>query len=222
MTIQHHPNHIDPELQLSWLRARSLARGLPLPVAEHGGWRVDTGLPEEAVRYVYTGPVPRIRDLAAAISAPHMAIKMCGAPEELQALVPSHWQVQPRGYLMTHTGVLAPPPALPAGYRLELGTAGTAGAATQVYIFADDGTLAASGYALEHDGVFIVDRIVTALAHQRRGLGAALMGVLASTQQAPTSRRVLEATEDGLALYVTLGWRVLAPYSTALTVPIPA
>ena len=34
--------HPDPTLVRGWLAARSLARGLPAPVADHGGWRVDT------------------------------------------------------------------------------------------------------------------------------------------------------------------------------------
>jgi hypothetical protein len=42
------------------------------------------------------------------------------------------------------------------------------------------------------------------------------MSALGATQQSPTARRVLVATEDGRALYSTLGWTVLSPYSTVV------
>ncbi|HLY07000.1 MAG TPA: hypothetical protein VKR31_14740, partial [Rhizomicrobium sp.] len=41
---------VDPFLLESWLRARSLSRGLPQPVADSGGLRVDSGLPNETRR----------------------------------------------------------------------------------------------------------------------------------------------------------------------------
>jgi GNAT superfamily N-acetyltransferase len=88
------------------------------------------------------------------------------------------------------------------------------GAATCARILFEDGAVAASGYAIEHGGVFIFDTIVTAAPHRRKGLGKALMAALGATQQSATARRVLVATEDGRALYLALGWTVLSPYAT--------
>lgn len=203
--------HVEPELLAGWLGARSMARGLPQPVPDHGGLRVDTGLPTEHRRYVFAGPAPAIRALALSIDTPHTYIKICGTGAQLRALVPSNWQLQPGAYLMTHAGARHATPPLPDGYRIALSTEQ---AATVARIVAADGTLAASGYAAEFGGVLIFDRIATEAAHRRRGLGSIVMAALAGTQQAQGARRVLVATEQGRALYSSLGWTVVSPYST--------
>ncbi|WP_225881891.1 GNAT family N-acetyltransferase [Streptomyces aureocirculatus] len=54
----------------------------------------------------------------------------------------------------------------------------------------------------------VVDRVVTHEPHRRRGLGGFVMGAL--TDEAlnrGATLGVLGATEDGRALYETLGWR---------------
>ena len=56
---------VDAALLWDWLAGRSLARGLPMPVPDHGGMRVDTAAPDEVCRYVFAGPAPAIRTLAA-------------------------------------------------------------------------------------------------------------------------------------------------------------
>lgn len=194
-----------------WLTARSVARGLPLPVADHGGMRVDTALPHETRRYVFAWPSPGVPALGLSISSPHIPIKVCCAGEQLLALMPPGWQLQPASYLMSHDGTRDAVSITPAGYRLEVVTGHPANVAR---FWADDGSLAASGYAVEHDGYFIFDRIVVDDAHQRRGLGRALMAALGATQASRLARRVLVATVAGRALYSTLGWIVSSPYST--------
>lgn len=201
------------ELLAGWLGARSIARGLPLPVSDKGALRVDTGSADEVKRYVFAGPSPEIRELALSITAPNVFIKMCGHGDQLLDLLPPGWQLQPVGYLMAHGGSRDALPALPAGYRLELATEDFTSVAR---IFAADGDLAASGYAAEYGGVFIFDRIITGDAHQRRGLGRAVMAALGSTQRSDVARRLLVATEAGRALYSTLGWTVLSPFSTVV------
>ena len=107
-------------------------------------------------------------------------------------------------------------PAPWRGYRIECVQDGPLIAAR---IVANDGAIAASGHAVEHDGVFILDRILTDPAHRRRGLGRLLVTALVSRQRSSHARRVLVATDAGCALYLTSGWRVLAPCSTIV---IPA
>ncbi|WP_430984552.1 hypothetical protein, partial [Escherichia coli] len=51
---------VDRELIAGWLHARSVARALPTPVADHGGWRVDTRSEQEWCRYVFADPAPAI------------------------------------------------------------------------------------------------------------------------------------------------------------------
>ncbi|ATD62287.1 hypothetical protein CNX70_20680 [Janthinobacterium svalbardensis] len=112
---------------------------------------------------------------------------------------------------MIHDGSLQAP-AVPAGYRLDVATSQ---AITTARIFTGDGTVAASGHAVEHAGVFVFDRIVTEAAHRRRGLGRALIAALAARQRSGSARPVLVATEDGLKLYASLGWHIQSAYSTA-------
>ncbi|QJD92805.1 GNAT family N-acetyltransferase [Duganella dendranthematis] len=209
-------SNVDPQLLASWLAARSIARGLPAPVPDRGGLRVDTGQPDELRRYVFASAHPGITELAREIHQPGVLIKMCGRPSLLQAHVTPRWELHPDAYLMTKDAGRNPVPSLPSGFWMQVSTEGSI---TTARIFAEDDTLAASGYAVEHEGVFAFDRIATEAQHQRQGLGAALMAALGTAQQSQAAQRVLVATEQGRALYATLGWRVLSPYST---VSLPA
>jgi GNAT superfamily N-acetyltransferase len=208
---------VEKSLLWDWLAGHSLARGSPLPVPEHGGMRVDTASPKECRRYVFAGPEPGIKELAASIQTPRTFIKMCGPGERLLAMAPAGWSLQPRGYLMTHRAVSRPPAPLPPGYRLEVSTQGASFAAT---IFAKDETIAASGYAAEYGRAFVFDRISTHPEHRRRGLGKALMSALGAMQTSARTTQVLVATEEGRALYSSIGWAVVSIYST-IVIPDP-
>lgn len=211
MSEKNTPCDVDSDLLAGWLSARSIARGLPMPVPDSGGLRVDTGSVSEVRRHVFSGPLPAIRGLALSITTPGVFIKMFGPAERLLELVPPGWRLQPGAHVMTHDGRADARPVLPAGYRLELATEGFTTAAR---ILTDDGALAASGYAAEYGGTFIFDRIHIEEAHRRLGLGTAMMGALGSAQRSGTARRILVATDPGRALYSTLGWTVVSPYST--------
>ncbi|GGA48571.1 hypothetical protein GCM10011395_18640 [Sphingomonas psychrolutea] len=202
---------VDPGLLRGWLAARSVARGLPAPMATHGGWRVDTRSDAEWCRYVFAAPDNRIADLAATIGRPDVLLKLCAADAVLAALLPAGWQLDPCSWFMTAPEISVRT-ALPTGYTATIQT--TEGA-HQIAITAPDGSLAASGYAAEINGVFCYDRIVTSADHRRRGLGTAVMALLGAQRALDTSRHALVATDQGRALYETLGWRMLAPYATA-------
>ncbi|MYM81914.1 N-acetyltransferase [Duganella sp. FT50W] len=210
-------DNVSPQLLASWLSARSLARGLPAPVPDRGGLRVDTGLPAERRRHVFAGPDQGISALARDINEPHVFIKMCGPREQLLSRVTPRWHLHPTAYLMTKPAGINPVPSLPPGYWLKLTTdAGVISAR----IFTENDIPVASGCAVEHEGVFIFDRITVDVMHRQQGLGAALMAALGTAQRSQAAQRVLVATEMGRALYSTLGWHVLSPYSTvALTPP---
>lgn len=206
---------VDPRLVEAWLTARSLSRGLPLPVCDHGGLRVNSSTADERVRHVFAHACDGLRRLGETIIEPAVAIKLCGTADTLRALLPPRWIVQPASWMMT-AGPIAPAFAAPPGYRLLVERNG---AAHRVRAMAVDGTVVAGGQAVEHGGVFVYDQIVTAAVHRRRGLGRAIMSALAATRVNPASRELLVATPDGAALYTSLGWTVVSPYSTAL---IPA
>jgi GNAT superfamily N-acetyltransferase len=68
----------------------------------------------------------------------------------------------------------------------------------------------------------VFDRIETAVAHRRRGLGRAVMGALdALARERGVGERLLVATDAGRRLYLQLGWTDLAPYSTAVLAARP-
>jgi GNAT superfamily N-acetyltransferase len=201
----------DPALVAAWLAARSISRGLPLPVEDHGGLRVDTRSETESCRYVFARPLRGIVELGRSIDDPLVVLKLCASPEVMRCMLSRRWAVEQTASLMACDRAMPLRP-MPAGYRLELHSAQRV---IRCSIWAPDETIAASGYAVEHGGVFVFDRIITEGAHGRRGLGTALMTALADARRDSSSRFVLVATPDGRGLYESLGWHVESPYSTA-------
>lgn len=195
----------------AWLSARSIARGLPLPVPEYGGFRVDTKSDVEVARWVFAKVGFGLEKLARSISEPRYLLKLCGPADELHAALPPGWGLHAPSYFMRATGKL-PERRLTEGYRIE---AKHVGVVVEARIFSATGALAASGYAVETQDVFIYDRIVTEPEHRRKGLGHVLMLTLHAARQQSSSPELLVATEDGQALYSTLGWETISPYSTA-------
>jgi len=201
---------VDPLILEAWLSARSIARGLPLPVPDYGGFRVDTGSDAEVARWVFSKIGAGFKELAHSISEPHYLLKLCGAADKLRAALPKRWQLHAPSYFMQGTG-MPTGQRLPDGYRVEVKQLGMV---LEARIFSDAGALAATGYAAEARGVFVYDRIVTEPEHRRKGLGRALMLTLHAARQQP-GPELLVATEDGRNLYSTLGWETISPYSTA-------
>jgi hypothetical protein len=195
----------------AWLSARSIARGLPAPVPEYGGFRVDTGSDAEVVRWVFPNQGPGLRNLARSINEPGYLLKLCGSADELWSALPLGWELHSPSHFMTAIGK---PPArrLAEGYSIELDRVGKVVSAR---ILAESGELAASGFAAETQGVFVYDRILTETAHRRKGLGQVLMRTLHDARQNPDGMELLVATQDGRALYSKLGWETISPYSTA-------
>jgi GNAT superfamily N-acetyltransferase len=207
---------VDPSLLEAWLRARSLSRGLPQPVADFGGLRVDSALPNETRRYLFARPVDGLRRIAESVHEPRIALKLCDTPETLRSYLPSRWEVFPANFVMTCNEDFPRSDNsrhLPEGYRLEITT--ESGVTVARVLSATDET-AASGYAASHSGVFIYDRILTTEGHRRKGLGTVIMTALASTRPASIALQILVATQAGRELYRTLGWTDYAPYTTAL------
>lgn len=209
-------NHgVDPQILNAWLSARSIARGLPLPIPAFGGFRVDTNSEAEAARWVFPRMGPGLEELARSISEPLYLLKLCGAADELRAVLPTGWKLHAPGYFMRATRKPGPR-ALADGYAIKSKRIGTV---IEAQIFSEAGVVAASGYAVETREVFIYDRIVTEPGHRRKGLGHALMLTLHAGRQRPNVPELLVATEDGLALYSALGWDTISPYSTASVTP---
>ena len=199
----------------AWLAARSIARGLPPPVREYGGFRIDTNSGTEVARWVFPKMGSGLERLAHSIDRPGYFLKFCGAADELRAVLPPGWMLHAPSYFMRGSGKLSER-CLAEGYRIEIDRIGMV---VEARILTETGEPAASGYAVETPEVFIYDRIVTEPAHRRKGLGHAVMASLHGAQQNSDRPELLVATEDGLALYSSLGWEIISPYSTAAIAP---
>jgi len=215
--MTEHGQRADPELVATWVRGWAISRGVAPPVPDHGGHRVEVGLPEQRRRFVFPALGPGLKDLARSIHDPWVLLKICAPAAAVRALLPARWTLQARAFMMVRPVNAAPSSTLPPGYRLEYAGAAPWLTAT---IVAEDGTCAASGgLALVQDHA-IYDRIVTHEDHRRRGLGRVIMATLDRLAHENAGRHgVLVATPAGRELYTTLGWSVHAPYTSAFILP---
>ena len=212
------PDETDDPIFTAWIRGWATTREVAPPVAHADGYRIEVGLPRQAARYVFSHPSPTLAELGAAIVQPWVFLKACATSDQLRTLLPVRWQMQPDAFMMTCNGAPFPGSgALPAGYTLHVDDAAAATRRAHVQVLADDGTVAAEGHLALDERRAIYDRIGTALAHRRRGLGCGLMHALQALAQAHGRHAgVLVATPMGRALYESLGWRVHAPWATAV------
>lgn len=193
------------------LAVRSVARGLPSPMEDRGGYRVDTNSDSERQRWVFAEVTGGLSALARSIHAPGYLIKACATPEQLQAALPPGWQVHLPAYFMLGPSV-HPAPQRPAGYRVNVVRDGPVSLARVV---TEAGELVATGYAAETGEAFVYDRIAIDPRHRRRGLGRLVMAMLSGARRVDDVAELLVATEEGRALYQSLGWTTLSVYSTA-------
>jgi GNAT superfamily N-acetyltransferase len=197
----------DAALVEAWVTGWALSRdvGAPIPVA--GGHRIVVGQPGHLERLVFPAlDATALSDRAARITTPGIFLKAFCAPEALQAAVDARWSLQAPGDLMAVDLAAVPPPAAaPVGYVQDFRAEG---AVLVVEIQDADGELAASGRAALTGRFAVFDKIITDPAHQRRGLGRLVMGVLGERARAlGADQGVLVATPEGRALYEVLGWR---------------
>lgn len=205
----------DPLIVAAWIKGWAIARGTALPVGIKDGFRVDVGWPEQKVRYVFPELNHTFRHLADTVFEPWILLKACVTPEQMRPCLPGRWLIQPPGFMMTCTVPMHPgKPALPAGYQLEIKDNLPV---SEVNIYSDAGTLAASGYISFSDDFVIYDRIITQPEHRRRGLAGIVMKQLEMIgRNHGRDKGILVATDQGKVLYETLGWKLHALFSTAL------
>jgi GNAT superfamily N-acetyltransferase len=206
------------EIFLAWIRGWARTREVAPPVPHADGFRIEVGLPTQAARYVFAHPAPALRELGETIAQPWVYLKACATSGELRALLPAHWRLEDQHWMMACDARPFPgSAALPRGYALQVDDDGARSGRAHVRVVAPDGALAASGHVALDDRFAIYDRIVTEPAHQRRGLGRAVMHALQAVARAHgRDAGALVATDQGRALYESLGWRLHAPWATAV------
>jgi GNAT superfamily N-acetyltransferase len=198
----------------TWLQGWAAARALAPPTPQADGLRVEVGWPDQARRFVFPRMSAAFRALGETIEEPLVFLKTCATIEAMRAALPPRWTIQAQRWFMTHDASPLPPAPLPAGFALVLDVGG---AATIARVVAPDGEIAANGGVVLVGGAAIFDRIGTDAAHRRRGLGRAVMGALhAHAHERGATQGLLAATAEGRALYATFGWKVRAPYASAV------
>ncbi|MEV5435381.1 GNAT family N-acetyltransferase [Streptomyces sp. NPDC052682] len=208
----------------AWVDGWVVSRGAAPPVVQPWGWTIDVGTESQVTRHVWGsvgGDVDEaaVGEVARAVTGTGVWLKVCHDPAVVGGWLGAGWWVDPEpGHLMTVplTGAGEAPderPSLPAGYRLRTWSRG---GVVRVMIAAPDGSWAARGQIAPTGATAVADQVETSQAHRRRGLGSVVMRTLqraAAEQGAQTG--VLAGTEAGRALYETLGWRVVAPLTSA-------
>ncbi len=208
---------LPPALIETFAHGWARTRGVAPPVSDGQALRIETGLPEETRRYVVARPPGGIAELGQTITDPHILIKAPMPASEVAALLPPHWFVEQTGTIMMVEAMPDTPPTLPPDLRL---TTEWAGPVFFVHIVDPQGIEAGRGRMTIIDGWVLHDRVRVADTYQRRGLGRAIMLALGNAGAARgAGRGLLAATEAGRALYQTLGWQTLAPWTTAQIKP---
>ncbi|GAA1413133.1 hypothetical protein GCM10009662_56760 [Catellatospora coxensis] len=202
-----------PDLMMAWGLGWAGSRGVPRPVILPGGFRADVGLRGHRVRYVlHTWDVEMLAALDRQVAAPGTWIKVSGRGADLRRALSAGWTMDDTGYLMS---VPFAADAVDTGtpYEIRVATAGDVVVAT---VLDGAGATAASGRLAPAGEFGIIDQVETAPAHQRRGLGTAVMRTLSDhAARNGMSTGLLVATDDGRHLYRSLGWRVRSEIAAA-------
>ncbi|MFF7360163.1 GNAT family N-acetyltransferase [Streptomyces sp. NPDC008125] len=201
-----------------WLNGWSVARSLPEaePVGSAGdgdGLRSECGQrSREAEVFALRADeepesVSRLADVVAAAGQSTWLTVPTSHPDAVEALVTAAGLVvlQRSEWLMTTDLTTHPQHAPTEPYEREIRTEGPV---TVVTLRTPSGEPAANGTIAVVGADAIADRIETYAAHQRRGLGSAVMSALAEAAVAQGARTgLLIASEEGQRLYSSLGWR---------------
>jgi GNAT superfamily N-acetyltransferase len=203
-----------------WLIGWSRSRGLPLPVQDGGGLRVDVGWPDQLRRHVFIDAGAALQACADRIDAPFIFVKAAVDSDQLRSALPAHWAIEAPRYLMRCAGPMPASAILPAGYAI----AASIEHGTDVLHIEDvSGATAATGRITIGHGTAVFDRIETSEVHRRKGLASVIMLALDRLAiAAGATERLLVATAAGATLYEHLGWQHLAPFSTAVLQDVPA
>ncbi|MET8828260.1 GNAT family N-acetyltransferase [Streptomyces sp. NPDC004610] len=205
----------------AWVTGWVVSRGAAEPLAEPWGRTVDVGLPEQVTRHVL-GTIgdavdeETVRKVAGSVLGRGVWLKVFADPARVAPWLGDGWWIDPEPAYLMSARLTGRPDAgrpLPDGYRSR---SWTRDGVTRVLITAADGSFAARGQIATVGTIAVVDQIETSAGHRRLGLGSAVMRTLHRTAaERGAHTGVLGGTPDGRALYESLGWRVVAPLTSA-------
>lgn len=213
--MKDHPHKFNQTAAVeAWVHGWTLTRGKLPPVKQTYGYKIDLGMPDHLERHVVAScDAQALRELTGNLAVPGTWLKVCASPEMVTPFLRDIWIVQPPEYLMAVVLHQATPIAH-NDYQLSVRTSG---AVTDAEFRNKEGQLAARGRVAQSSGFAIFDQVVTEPEHQRKGLGRIIMAALSNLSIANESKiGVLVATEDGRALYETIGWTVVSPVTAAV------
>ncbi|MFI5802251.1 GNAT family N-acetyltransferase [Streptomyces sp. NPDC051561] len=207
----------------AWVHCWALSRATADPVPQPWGVSIDIGLPQAVTRHVlfdgHASEEATVRKLLRADTAPGTWIKCVQAPEVLAPYMVEGWEYDAPGHVMT---LPLPPkaavPDVPTGFTRRIWTRG---GLTKVLILAADGSLGVRGQVAVVGRTAGIDQVETNKVHQRKGLGTLVMRTLqACAAEQGAKDCVLGASDEGRALYTTLGWETVSPLTGVFrTVP---
>jgi GNAT superfamily N-acetyltransferase len=209
----------------AWTEGWALSRGAADPVPQPWGVTIDIGLPAAVTRHVlfdrYASDEATVTKLLRTDTAPGTWIKFVEPPEAVAPWLVEGWEYDTPGHLMTLP--LSPEPKapdVPTGFTRR---SWTRAGLTRVLVLAADGSLGVRGQVAVTGRTAVIDQVETNAVHRRKGLGTLMMRTLqAYAAQQGAQDCVLGATDDGHALYSTLGWETRSPLTGVFrTVPAP-
>lgn len=192
----------------TWVAGWAVSRGTAPPVEKPWGYYIEVAdNPDEVGRHVLPEVEESlVRSAARSVSVPRTWMKMPAEPGEIEPWLSHGWVVawEETGHLMA-VDLMATHPAAPEGYTVAMETVG---AVTYVWVLDAAGGQAAQGQMASLGEAVVVDRVMTAEAHRRRGLGHFVMRTLTDRAvEEGAALGVLGATDAGRALYETVGWK---------------
>lgn len=205
---------VDHELVGKWLRGWALSRSKPAPETIDGGWRVQVDEPDQVARYVFPSNSEAVQRFTKSTSPTLTPVKVCATPDDVAPSLAPPWIIDRTSPMMTKPTLATAEARVADGYATMV-----TGAANVLIAMAltDANDIVAGGRIAMIDDIAVFDQIWTHEAHRRRGLGSSVMRTLENIAvERGGVRGMLVATDAGCALYSTLGWRVYAPYTTAI------
>ncbi|PRC90915.1 GNAT family N-acetyltransferase [Solimicrobium silvestre] len=213
MNVDHNLK-VHKEIVKAWVLGWTLSRGTAPPVQIENAYRVDVGLPDHCTRYVLPQLDPNfLHDLTEQLLEPGTWLKICAPSALVAPLLSQAWSIKDTGHMMIRALRVMARPA-PPDYLL---VTTSDGAVLDVKMLDQAGEIAATGRIAVIQPFAVIDQVVTSPSHQRRGLGSFVMEVLcqhAAEQGAQTG--VLVATDEGMALYRSLGWALHSVVTSAV------